>query len=306
VRVLAFIALVATVPSLANAAEPFHLAPSTPWVVDYAENSCRLVRRFGQGNDVAKLAFESEAPDFLDMMIVSKRVETRDDEAWAQLVPLQSKRMEGIAGHTTDKPEVPVVLFSRVALMSDAALAELEKKQAQRRAHPQIRPPAVSLAERAERRVDREKFATGTTAIQIYPPRNRSVILDTGSLGEPIKALDKCVRDSLRDWGVDPDVQDKIVRPLWAPNPAAWFSTNDYPPNMIWDRKESVVKVRVLVDATGRVTKCTTLSHFKEPDFNKITCERFTERAHFEPAELADGTKVPSYYVNEVVFRLAQ
>jgi hypothetical protein len=67
-----------------------------------------------------------------------------------------------------------------------------------------------------------------------------------------------------------------------------------------------VVKIRVLVDATGRVTKCTSISHFKEPEFNKITCDRFTARARFQPAELADGTKVPSYYVNKVVFRIAR
>jgi protein TonB len=69
--------------------------------------------------------------------------------------------------------------------------------------------------------------------------------------------------------------------------------------------RESVVKVRVLVDATGHVTKCTSLSHFNAPEFNKITCEKFSARARFEPAELADGTKVPSYYVNKVHFRIA-
>jgi outer membrane biosynthesis protein TonB len=132
------------------------------------------------------------------------------------------------------------------------------------------------------------------------------VILETGSVGEPIKAFDKCSRDSLRDWGVDPDVEDTIVRPVWAPKPAAWFSPADYPQKMIRNLEESVVKVRVLVDATGHVTKCTSLSHFNEPEFNKITCDRFTSRAHFEPAELADGTKVPSYYVTNVIFRIAQ
>jgi hypothetical protein len=60
----------------------------------------------------------------------------------------------------------------------------------------------------------------------------------------------------------------------------------------------------VLVDATGRPTKCTALSHFKEPEFNKITCDKFMSRAHFEPAELADGTKVPSYFVIKVNFRI--
>ena len=149
-----------------------------------------------------------------------------------------------------------------------------------------------------------QAFAANTTAIEIDARAGRPVILEAGSLGEPIKMFDQCSRESLRDWGVDPDLEDKIVRPAWAPNPSAWFSPSDYPRDMIMSGQESVVKVRLLVDALGRVTKCTSLSHFKEAEFNKIVCDKFTARARFEPAELADGTKVPSYYVNKVVFRI--
>jgi TonB family protein len=83
-----------------------------------------------------------------------------------------------------------------------------------------------------------------------------------------------------------------------------WFSPDDYPKDMLAQGQESVVKVRVLVDATGRVTKCTTISHFNAPEFDRITCAKFVQRVHFKPAELADGTKVPSYYVNKVIFRI--
>jgi hypothetical protein len=306
VRIHAFFVLAAATSSLASAAEPIHLAPSTPWDIDYAENSCRLIRHFGQGDDATTLSMESQAPNALDMLIISERVATSDEEGWARLLPLQSKVMTGMTAHATDKTAIPVMLFANVELMSDDEIAAEKKRQAERSAHPIIRAPAISLAEQAGLKARRQAFAAGTTAIQVIPHFNRSIILDTGSLGEPIKMFDQCSRDSLRDWGVDPDVEDKIVRPVWAPNVAAWFSPKDYPRNMLLDRKESVVRVRVLVDATGHVTKCTSLSHFQEPDFNNITCAKFTERAHFEPAELADGTKVPSYYVNSVVWRLAQ
>ena len=82
---------------------------------------------------------------------------------------------------------------------------------------------------------------------------------------DQILPIDQCSRDSLKDWGVDPDLQDKIVRPVWAPDPAKWFSASDYPPAMIASRKVSEVNVRLLVDAAGRVTKCTSLTHFDSP-----------------------------------------
>ena len=106
------------------------------------------------------------------------------------------------------------------------------------------------------------------------------------------------------NWGVDPDIEDKIVRRVWAPDVARWFSPRDYPIGMERERKEFEVRVRLLVDASGNVSKCTSLSHYEEPDFNRIVCDAFMKRAKFQPAEAADGTRVPSYYINQVVFQL--
>jgi outer membrane biosynthesis protein TonB len=298
-------AAVAAVPSLASAAAPIHLAPSSPWVVDYAANSCRLVRLFGQGSDQTKFALESEAPGALDMVLIGKPLGTIDEEVPAKFLPVSSKPMKGMVGRSTDK-YLPMLLFSTVELLPVEAAAAEERKQAERKAHPGVRPPAETLAEQAANKARRQEFAANTTAIEVDARRNRPVILDTGSLGEAIKAFDQCSRDSLRDWGVDPDLEDKIVRGVWAPNPRGWFNSGDYPRDMLMRGQESVVKVRLLVDATGRPTKCTSLSHFTEAEFNKITCDKFMARAHFEPAELADGTKVPSYFVIKVNFRMAR
>jgi TonB family protein len=142
--------------------------------------------------------------------------------------------------------------------------------------------------------------------LEIDARRSRPVILETGSLGAAIKMFDQCSRDSLRDWGVDPDVEDKIVRRVWAPDVLRWFSSRDYPGAMLMQGKESEVRVRLLVDAAGDVSKCASLSHFNEPDFNRAVCGKFMKRAKFHPAELADGTKVPSYYINRVVFKMAR
>lgn len=305
-RIRSIIAAVAVFPSLANSATPLRLAPSTPWVLDFAENSCRLIRRFGEGKNLVIFALESEAPGSIDMLIAGKPLATSLEEVPAKFLPTQTKPMLGYPGESTNNRDPIVIWSTSVSLLPDETAAAEDRKDAERKVHPGVRPPAVSLAEQAQRKAERLAFATATTAVEIDARGNRPVILDTGSLGEPIKAFDQCSRESLRDWGVDPDLEDKIVRPVWAPNPAAWFSTNDYPRDMLMVGQESDVKVRVLVDAAGRVTKCTSLSHFKEPEFNKITCDLFTARARFEPAELADGTKVPSYYVNKIKFRIAR
>lgn len=303
-RFRALAAGVAFVSTLCSAAEPIRLQPSSKWIIDYAANSCRLIRVFGEGKDTTKLVFESEAPDTLDMLVFGKDLYSYTDRVPARFLPTSEKPMEGRSAYTTDKRQ-PAVLWSPARLLPQAAIDLLERKTELRRQHPDIRPPALVPAEEAALKSQRLAFADATTAIEIDARKNRPVILQTGSLGPALRAFDKCSRESLRDWGVDPDVEDKIVRPVWAIRPTQWIAGSDYPQNMVRLGVESDVKVRMLVDAAGRPTGCTSLSHFDAPEFNKLVCELLMRRAKLEPAELADGSKVPSYWVGLIRFRIA-
>jgi len=297
------LACLAAVPLLVGASpQPVRLQPSSPWVLDYAENSCRLSRTFGMGDDQVVLLFESDAPDDLNIVAVGKPLATNSREVPGRFLPVQGKPFMG--GPAMAAGSKPAVLWSTVSLLPDLLVARLKQKADEQRKNKRLRPPPIDRTEEAAYRSARQTFASAATAMQIDGRRSQPVILETGSLGNPIKLFDQCLRDSLRAWGVDPDVEDRIVRPVWTPDATRWFSANDYPQSMWTTGKESVVSVRLLVDASGKVTKCTSLSHFDAPEFNKVVCDVFMTRARFEPAELADGTKVPSYYIRNVVFRM--
>jgi hypothetical protein len=289
---------------IAATAQPVRLQPSSPWDVDYAANSCRLIRTFGEGKMVVKLAFESDAPGSMDMLALGTPLQTSEQRVFARLLPLGGKPFEGNVATTVPKRD-PAILWSNVPMLPDGADAKFEKEADELKRHPGVRPPATSVADLESRRALRQKFATATTELEIAARRNRPVILEMGSLGEAIAAFDKCSDDSLKDWGVDPQLEAKIARPVWALNPSHWLSSADYPRDMLRKGSESEVNVRLLIDASGHITKCTSLSHYEAPEFSRISCEKITKRARFEPAELADGTKVPSYYIQRVVFRIA-
>jgi hypothetical protein len=294
----------ALAPLLVAASEPVRLQPSSPWVLNYAENSCILVRSFGEGKKKTILQFEADAPGRMDMLVIGRPLDEWREDISASFLPVQQKPFTGHSAKG-EKTGDPAVLWSHVEMLPDEMLQQLQKKEAEAHARRWVRPPPIDLAERAARRDARQRFASAATELKIegHP---QPVILETGSLGDPIKVFDQCLRDSLRDWGVDPAVEDKIVRPVWAPDPAQWFSSNDYPMDMVMRGEQSEVSVRLLVDATGRVTKCTTTTHFNAPEFNKVVCARFMSRARFEPAELSDGTKVPSYYATRTIFKMAR
>lgn len=302
-RWMPILACAAVAPLLMGATEPVRLQPSGPWVVDYAANSCRLIRDFGQGKDKTKLAFESAAPGELDMLVIGRPLRTYDETVPARFRPVGGKTFDGRVAQTVTNRE-PAILWSHPRMLPDAVIDKLDRERDEAVKAPDVRPPARSPAERDEYKKIGKQFAAAATELEIWTRRNRPVILETGSLGAAMAQFDQCGRDSLKDWGVDPDVEDEIARPLWPLNTSRLLYYTDYPPDMLRAGKESEVAVRLLVDATGKVTKCTSLSHFTEPEFNRITCERITQRARFEPAELADGTKVPSYYTQRVVFRI--
>lgn len=293
----------AAAPLLIAASQPVRLKPSSPWVVDYGEQSCRLIRKFGTGDAETLLQFESTAPDEMDMLIIGKPLKSGAAEIPARFLPVQDKPDQGLVITAKDNG-APGVLFSKVRLLPSQAVATLDARTDWRRAHRGVRPPALDLAEEMQLRAARRDFAAKATELEIEGRRGRPVILDTGSMGAPIKSFDQCSRDSLKDWGADPSLEDQIVRPVWLVNHDSLLTASDYPTGMLMTGEQSDVKVRVLVDASGHVTKCTSLSHFNLPAFNQLVCDKITRRARFEPAEIAGGTKVPSYYTVQFHFRI--
>jgi hypothetical protein len=297
------IASLALASVLIGAAQPVRLKPTSKWVIDHPENSCRLSRSFGDGKDRTVVVFEAVGPDEMDMLVVGKPLDSWRVGVPAKFLPVQSKGFIGKPA-TSARNGDPALLWSHVPMLSDATVERLRRRDAAKHPQPGVRPPPANLIEQATLHVEREQFAGAANALEIEVRREKPLVLDTGSLAEPVKSFDQCIRESLRAWGADPDLEDKITRRPWPIDRAHWLTADDYPERMVSTHNEAEVSFRLLVDATGKVTKCTSLSHFRHKEFDEVVCVKLTQRARFAPAELADGTKVPSYYINRVVFEL--
>ena len=293
----------ALAPMLVAADPPVRLQPSSPWDVDYGANSCRLMRTFGDGQNTTSLLFESPAPGSMTLLLVGHPLKTGVREVSGKFHGEDAEPMTGRLAQST-QGDTPAILFSDVELEPEFVMKRLRIQRAEAIKHKADRPPPINLDDKAAFLARRKAFASAVTGIEIDTRHDHSVILETGSLGEPIKIFDLCMRDALKDWGVDPDIEDKIVRPPWPLDRTRWLEGEDYPRDMIMRNQESEVSARLLVDATGKPTSCTPLSYFKESDFSKLVCTKMMARARFEPAELADGTKVSSYYTAHVIFEI--
>jgi hypothetical protein len=301
-RLRSLFALVALAPSLVAAAHPVRLQPSSPWDVDYAEDSCRLIRTFGQGKTLTKLVFEN-AGGGTDMLAVGHPLETSEEKATARLIQAGSEMDDGTVVRTADG-KTPAIIWSSVPSLPDAIAKPLVQRAKYLR-DKGVRPPPQSEAEHAGYKLQSKDFFSKIVEVAIETRRGHIVILETGSLGDAVAAFDQCAEDSLKDWGVDVEQQKRVVRPVWTLNEGKWLFAADYPKDMLRQGKEAEVTIRLLIGARGEITKCTPISHYKEEEFKQITCDNISKRARFAPAELVDGTKVPSYYVRRIVFRIA-
>jgi TonB family protein len=311
-RTKLLLACFSAAPLLMAASDPVRLQPSSQWVVDYADNSCRLIRMFGTGDDETKLVLESMAPDDIGMLVVSRQLGGVFPTAQinARFVPGQDNFFAGTPAQTEQNGRA-AALWSHFPLMPILKLdgllpAQLKTAMDEARspAKSSQRPPPIDLNKRAAERAERLRFAAKVSDLEIEPRPGHAVILETGSLDAPVEVFDACIRDLMKGWGIDPAVQDKITRPAWTAKLWAWFSAGDYPVDALRQGQESQVTFQLVVDATGKVTRCTAISPYDAPIFNVAVCNVLKQRARFTPAELSDGTKVPSYYTNTVTFRM--
>lgn len=311
-RSVRFLSLMSALPLLAAASSPpVTLQPASPWVVDYADQSCRLLREFGSGTDSVKLVFEKVAPRAsASMLVVGPGVPEGHSGRGANVgtfSPFPSAVIEDGQSYNAENKAGRAILWQS-AFDSDSWLVdpedpELKRERKAERKH--VRPPARPLAEQAARREAMYARAAKVVMFAFRSGSHRAINLATGPMDKPMRLLDKCTSDGLADWGIDPKVDAQIVRPATSARPAAsWFTGDDYPEQAIRDWQQSDMTLRVNVDAVGNVTDCHLVSSVNSVIINNIICGIIRKRGHYLPAELADGTKVADYQVIVLKFRL--
>ena len=283
--------------SVASAKEPVVLEPLSPWNLRYEENSCQLVRAFGDKAAPTVMVLERVSPESnLTLMVFGKGLNSRmgNGDAKAAFLPFRANQLDGGGVAETADKKQPAIYWTGVRFRSkpeDKRVVEARRKQ-------ELRDLAFEAAE-LSREAEITKAITG---LEITERGNRKVVLKTGPINRAHSMMRECAREQLVHWGVDPGIQDKIVRPAKSIRPFfRLFDISSYPPEAVRKGDQSVVKARLLIDNTGSVTSCTSLTAYRAPGFSEVVCDRL-KRAKFHPAELADGTKVPTYETATIKF----
>lgn len=275
--------------ALAEDAGPPVLAPTSQWNISYDEDSCRLLRMFGTGDDRTVFYIERYEPgDKFFMVVAGNGINKRSS------IPTTVRF--GPSGKTIDDNRTYGDLgdFGPAILINEASLAELGDSESA-----------------AEAEFDQQALATDTDIFGqvLGPDQERAVSwlevksgtkkpfrLALGPMDKPMEAMRKCTADLVTNWGFDLAALRGMSRaPVPVNSPGAWLTAKDYPGTALGRGQQGIVQVRLAVGTDGSPQSCHIQKSTRPVEFDEAVCRGLMKRARFHPALGADGEPMPSF-----------
>lgn len=310
---LGCMALLAVTPGIVSADDedkPLVLEPTSQWHMEYADDSCRLLRMFGEGEDQTVFFIERYEPGDSFFMLVAAE-ELRGPSATIGLTRQSVRRRVdpvfrfGPHGYEHDDTsqegtfgELPAAMVNGMRLVAspdaDAEDEEDAFDPVEDAQDTDIFGQDVSAAQEAA--ISWLEFKQGSS---------QPIRLALGSMGAPMAAMRKCTDELLTHWGIDLEAHRGLTRAV-APksDPGEWIRTGDYPSHLMFQGEQGLVQFRLSVGADGAPTQCHIQTSTRPKGFDKAVCDALMRRARFEPALDADGQPIASYYRGGVRFQI--
>ena len=265
----------------ALARDPVSLSPSEPWQVHYADDSCLMMRAFGQDKHKVSAWFEQTAPGHrFSLTLIGKSLDAGEPftRAATTFLPVGKRAAhERVGSGTTSDSKLPLLIFESVFLLGPV--------------------------EKASDVDSYDWTQAGAVEDLLVEYRGKSLLLKFGRMEKVLAAMNTCTDELLTHWGLDAAAQRTLrqrTRPLT--NPGNWLRSADFPSAALAKGSSAIVHFRLTVDATGKVIGCAIPSATLGAEFAKVTCNGISRRARFEPALDKDGKPVASYYVSTVTW----
>lgn len=289
----ALLALVSGAP-VGAASEPVVLQPSSSWQLDFADDSCRLGREFGTGDDRTLLYFERYAPgDGFYLVVAGEPLRILGDRERAQL-----RFGPAFGFHEA---------FFRTGSMGDLQPAMIVSSWSLDRPEPSdddrsfAAPPLGEGPDGQRITADQEK-AVEWLDVTLYPGA-RSVRLATGSMGKPLAAMRDCTQELMTHWGIDVEAHRHLSRRAEAlSSPGTWMSSNDFPRAALFAGERALVFFRLGIDTNGKIDGCHIQHSTGREEFEAAVCKAISRNGEFSPALDAAGKPIASYWISSVAF----
>ncbi len=273
--------------------DALRLKPSSKWVMHHADDSCRLMRIFGEGkNKVAFYIERYEPGDYFVMLAAGRPFKSvsRSEHAFVRFGEThQETRLNFAPGSLADYE--PAMIFQSTWFDARSVDGKPARKPGDRRDIF-----SQTYAPEAETAID---------WISIRRPRKEAVVLETGSMGSPMEAMRHCTDQLLTGWGIDLEKHRNLaqaVKPTGSPGD--WVRASDYPSQLLRAGQQGIVRFRLSVGADGVPTDCHIQQSTRPEGFDRAVCAALMRKARFEPARTKSSEAIASYWRSTVRFAI--
>lgn len=152
-----------------------------------------------------------------------------------------------------------------------------------------------------------DDLAKQTTDFVAIDPLETQITLRTRAIDKAVSALDQCVTDHLVRSGLDLEAHKTFETHATPKDIKDWAQKlqRDYPNDALRGGLQGPVPVRLIVDGSGRVTRCDVTNYLTALVLRQTACDLLVKHARFNPATGRDGQPVTDYYWTTVVYRMA-
>ena len=285
-------------PLCAKEDTPIVLEPSSPWHLNMGKNHCRITRTFGEGDDKNIFYLEQWGPATVANWLVSGPAIQRFKHSRAATLAFNTD------GHTTEFtfPDISLGNFGKSVVGMTSVVKEVESdkqvdsSEIDYTVHPRGLPRLDNAA------------AAKIDSFTLTQKGRGSVTLQLGAMGKPLAAMNHCMDDLVKSWGLDPIQQRNVARPPMITNLSSVVRRiqKEYPRKAEQARAQANFYLRLMIDANGRISQCTLSYQTMAEEFgtNDHPCKVFEQTAKIEPALDVTGAAVASYYTNRILYAM--
>ena len=255
------------------------LAAADSWVVDYADDHCSLIRRFGPSDAPVLFRMRQFGPDqYAEFTIMGEDLDFELDE------PVDARFVPTVLLRTNDRaykirfPNGDGILFDASFHIRDAN-GDGDSKQ-----------DSPSDAER-------KAAAAAIKQFELRGVLKEPIALSTGAMDEPISALRMCIDDLYRSWGVDLAALEGASRRARAIDKERWarkllFS---YPESALLRGLSGSVPLTLVINEEGRVEHCIAQLPYKDETLEEAACRGMIRYSRFDPALDSSGQPIKDH-----------
>lgn len=279
-------------PAIAAKA-PQVLDPSTPWNLDYADDSCALRREFGPADKRVVLELRQFAPDdSFEATLASKAFTTRDSTMKVQFVPQDAPR-------TIGRPLILTYPGGISALRWNDSLFQNDKSE-------DVGENATVQSQRPRGNAAYKAREASIRALEISGALTMPIVLQIGEMHQAMAGMRTCIDELMTHWGIDAVAQKTLTRRARPVGQVQWAKLiqANYPRTLLEAGKSGRVGVRMIVGADGKPISCHIQSVVQDVIFGQTACSGMMKAARFEPALDAAGKPIASYFLTRVIYKI--